>query len=46
MRAVQTLGRGRAQVRGSAGVFMDQESRCTEREEKREEGVSVDTEHI
>lgn len=39
-------GRDRAQVHGSAGVFMDWESRCTETEEKREKGVSVDTEHI
>lgn len=39
-------GRDRAQVHGSAGVFMDRESRCTETEEKREKGVSVDTEHI
>lgn len=37
------LGRGRAQVCGSAGVFEDRKSRCTE---KREEGVSVDPAHV
>lgn len=33
-------GEAGPKVRGSAGVFMDQESRCTERREKRKEGVS------
>ena len=42
MGAVQTLGRGRAQVRGSAGVFMDWVSRCRE---GGEEGRRVECGH-